>query len=87
MVDVRVVVAVRDFGPFEQASLELKPLTVIVGRNSVGKSMLAYLVWALAISMADFSRLGELAGKRELALAEKVYPQRHRVAEKAWHRR
>ena len=69
---VRVVVAVRDFGPFEQASLEFKPLTVIVGRNSVGKSMLAYLVWALAISMADFSRLGELAGKRGLALAEKV---------------
>jgi len=35
-------VRVKGFSPFEQVELELKPLTVIIGRNSAGKSMLAY---------------------------------------------
>jgi len=37
-----------NFGPFEEAEVELKPLTVFIGRNSTGKSMLLYLLWALS---------------------------------------
>ncbi len=42
----RLVVA--DYGPFRVAELELRPLTVIVGRNSTGKSFLAYTYVVLA---------------------------------------
>ena len=38
----------NNFGPFEEAEVELKPLTVFIGRNSTGKSMLSYLLWALS---------------------------------------
>jgi len=46
---VRLVV--KDFGPFGEAEAELKPLTVFIGKNSVGKSMLAYLIWALTLAI------------------------------------
>ena len=38
----------NNLGPFEEAEVELKPLTVFIGRNSTGKSMLSYLLWALS---------------------------------------
>jgi len=34
--------------PFERTSIELKPLTILIGKNSVGKPLLLYLLWALA---------------------------------------
>jgi predicted ATPase len=42
-----IVVAVENFGPFERAEIKLKPLTIFIGRNSVGKSILMRLLWAL----------------------------------------
>ena len=66
-------VIVKDFGPFEHADLELKPLTIIVGRNSIGKSMLSYLTWALMVSIPDFEKLGEIVEKRGvIELANRV---------------
>lgn len=55
-------VAVKDFGPFEEASLELKPLTIFIGRNSVGKSILTYLLWTLLTAEPDFNKLSEITG-------------------------
>jgi len=59
-------VAVENLGPFRSCSLELRPLTVIIGRNSVGKSMLLYLLWSvmslppvpgdLEVSAADLAK-------------------------------
>jgi len=46
-----VKLIVKDFGPFGEAELELKPLTIFIGKNSVGKSILAYLIWALALAL------------------------------------
>jgi predicted ATPase len=42
-----IVVAVENFGPFERADIKLKPLTIFIGRNSVGKSILMRLLWTL----------------------------------------
>jgi predicted ATPase len=42
------VVVIDNFGPFEHAEIKLKPLTIFIGRNSVGKSMLMRLLWVLA---------------------------------------
>jgi hypothetical protein len=42
-----IVVAVENFGPFERAEIKLRPLTIFIGRNSVGKSVLMRLLWAL----------------------------------------
>ena len=66
-------VAVRDFGPFKHVEVELKPLTVIIGRNSVGKSMLSYLIWSLAATIPDLNVFTEVLGKPEVAeLVERV---------------
>jgi hypothetical protein len=37
-----------NIGPFEEVEVEVKPLTVFIGRNSVGKSLIAQTLWALA---------------------------------------
>jgi len=60
-----IVVTVEDFGPFEHAEIKLKPLTIFIGRNSVGKSMLMRLLWALAstpvtLPLHFLSHLGSL---------------------------
>ena len=44
---------VKDLGPFKDASIEVRPLTVIIGRNSSGKSLLLRLMWALSTSGPD----------------------------------
>jgi len=44
---------VRNFGPFEFVEFEVFPLTVFVGRNSVGKSFLLYLLWTLEVTAPD----------------------------------
>jgi len=46
-----------DVGPFGEAVVELRPLTVFVGRNSVGKSFMAQLLWSLAEALPDFATL------------------------------
>ena len=46
---------IRDFGPFEHATLELSPLTVIVGPNDSGKSTILNAVRVLA-GLADPER-------------------------------
>jgi predicted ATPase len=38
---------VENFGPIHYADIELKPLTVIIGKNNAGKSMLAQLIFTL----------------------------------------
>ncbi len=44
--------------------MELRPLTVFIGRNTVGKSFLLYLLWALSVSTPDFDLWAEEADKR-----------------------
>jgi predicted ATPase len=39
---------VEGFGPISYADVEMKPLTVLIGRNNAGKSMLAQLAFTLA---------------------------------------
>ena len=41
-------VRVKDFGPIAEASIELKPLTMFIGPNGIGKSYLALAIYCLA---------------------------------------
>jgi predicted ATPase len=38
---------VENFGPISHADIEIKPLTVLIGKNNAGKSMLAQLIYTL----------------------------------------
>jgi predicted ATPase len=40
-------VRLKNFGPFDDVDIELRPLTIFIGKNSVGKSLLLSLLWAL----------------------------------------
>jgi len=49
--------------------VEVKPLTVFIGRNSVGKSLIAQTLWALATTMPDMGewfKAASLEASREL---------------------
>jgi len=64
VIEKSVKFLIEDFGPFRKAEFELRPLTLIVGRNTVGKSMLIYLLWSFIGSLPDFGYLFEYANKR-----------------------
>jgi predicted ATPase len=51
---------VENFGPIEKADITLKELNIFIGRNSEGKSYLAYLIWALLSVEPDWNKLREL---------------------------
>jgi predicted ATPase len=58
-----------NIGPFEEAEVEVKPLTVFIGRNSVGKSLIAQTLWALTTTMPDMGewfKAASLEASREL---------------------
>jgi predicted ATPase len=46
-------VRLRNFGPVEEAEIKVRPLTLFIGRNSVGKSLVAELIWVLSKSLPD----------------------------------
>ena len=48
---------VRNFGPIESANVDLKPLTVFVGKSNTGKTYLATLLYALHQELGGFPRL------------------------------
>jgi|ECHhosMinimDraft_1075155.scaffolds.fasta_scaffold03475_1 hypothetical protein len=49
----------ENFGPFEKVDLELRKLTIFIGINSVGKSMLSYLICALSSAEPKFEDVKE----------------------------
>ena len=51
-----VHIEVQNFGPIEQAEIDLRPLTVFVGESNTGKSYLAALIYALHQHFEGFSR-------------------------------
>ena len=52
------VLSVTDFGPIEEAKVELRPLTVFVGPSNTGKSYLAVLIYALHRFFSDHRAAG-----------------------------
>ena len=50
-------VKVRNFGPIESANVDLRPLTVFVGKSNTGKTYLATLIYALHQELGGFPRL------------------------------
>ncbi len=59
---------IENFEPFEKISLELRPLTFFIGRNSVGRSMILYLLWTLLSSFPDMNKLLEILGKNDVKI-------------------
>ena len=52
-----VHIAVENFGPIEEAEIDLRPLTVFVGESNTGKTYLAALVYALQRIFEGISRV------------------------------
>ena len=50
-------IAVENFGPIEQAEIDLRPLTVFVGESNTGKTYLAALIYALQRTFEGFARI------------------------------
>jgi predicted ATPase len=53
MLSLNPRVRLVNIGPFRDVEVEVKPLTVFIGRNSVGKSFLAQMLWALDTTTPD----------------------------------
>ena len=64
--------SVRDFGPIAEADIELRPLTVFIGRSNTGKSYLATLIHALHQVFQDD---GSAQGWRR-GVWPSIYPER-----------
>ncbi|WP_236752359.1 AAA family ATPase [Acidianus sp. HS-5] len=67
---------VKNFGPFKDLSIDLKPLTIFIGRNSTGKSLLLRLLWSISSAEPkdfekEFENLGGYSKKGTLSLKDK----------------
>ena len=72
------VLAVADFGPIVEATIDLRPLTVFVGPSNTGKSYLAILIYALHRFFGD-RRYAEPWARRRLPFYRH---RRHRSLDK-----
>lgn len=60
---------IENLGPFERAEIELRPLTLIIGRNSAGKSLILNALWALLSALPlpqDIWRVDELVRSAQI---------------------
>lgn len=53
----RFKVGVTNFGPIETAEIELKPLSVFIGKSNTGKTYLATLIYVIHQQLGGFPRL------------------------------
>ena len=59
------IISLENIGPFKsRQSIDIKPLTLIIGKNSAGKSFLAYLIWALTITEPDLDTIRNLINEK-----------------------
>jgi len=68
---VRVIV--EGLGPISRAEFAVKPITVVVGKNSFGKSLLLNLMYLLSSTMPDFAELAERTDQRVNELIVHAY--------------
>ncbi|MHC1637257.1 MAG: AAA family ATPase, partial [Candidatus Nezhaarchaeales archaeon] len=69
-------ISIKSFGPIKNAEIELAPLTIFIGKNSTGKSMLLYLIWTLLSTLPDFTLWDQEVAKRdEVNILRKIYDQ------------
>ena len=78
----RAVLHIYGFGPFREAHVELAPLTVFIGKNSLGKSMLLYLAWILETTSPDPGAM-----IRHLGGYDELHRILHRIFEEAERKR
>lgn len=79
-----ITVRLKNFGPFDDVNLELRPLTIFIGKNSVGKSLLLSLLWALSSTRPEipsdeeirmrWSKLYEKAESISLKITKVIEP-------------
>ena len=58
----------RDVGPFREADIELRPLTVFIGPNGTGKSFILRLLYSFSSALPDFSELAKEGITQESAI-------------------
>lgn len=56
-------ISVKNFGPIEEGSIDLRPLSIFVGPSNTGKTYLAILIYALHRILQGFDRLPVLRHK------------------------
>ncbi len=52
----RMKLKAENFGPLAKLDIEVKPLTILIGKNSLGKSYAAQLLYTLLCVLNDFRR-------------------------------
>ncbi|MHC1636962.1 MAG: hypothetical protein ACXQTU_02190 [Candidatus Nezhaarchaeales archaeon] len=68
-----VKVLIEKLGPIEKAEIEIKPLTIIVGKSSYTLSLLLATLYLLASTFPDFSKLEDFAVTEILRLCERAH--------------
>lgn len=64
---------IRNIGPFSSAEIEIRPLTVIIGKNSVGKSFQMNLIWSLLNAQHGLDFFDALIERGALSLGEEIF--------------
>ncbi len=63
-----ISVYIENLGPFKELEVQLKPITIIIGKNNTGKSFLLYLLWSFFSTLPNFEQWNKVLSKRRFDL-------------------
>jgi len=67
-------VSIQRLGPVKGATITIRPITILIGKNCYGKSLLLNLLYLLSDLTPDFDKLQEAMAEKDLfQLAEEAY--------------
>jgi len=72
-------ISVTNFGPVAKAVLDIKPITIIIGRNNMGKSFLSQLAYSIVCSIhkPQLKRFGGRYPEADIIAISRFIPQDH----------
>ena len=76
-----VEIAVKNFGPIAEATIDLRPLTVFVGPSNTGKTYFSTLIYALHRTFEGFSQLPGRSRQMAFSALSSLLHQNHDVRE------
>jgi len=68
----RFILRLENYGPFDNVELDIRPLTILIGKNSVGKSMLLYLLWMISNTYHGELDLKKLHGENYVEYISRI---------------
>ncbi|MGD0854657.1 MAG: AAA family ATPase [Dehalococcoidia bacterium] len=70
-------IEINNFGPINKANMQISPLTIIIGRNNLGKSFIAQLIYSILQSLSPFRRSPHFVENNTMFIWNEALPDQY----------